>query len=131
MLRRTLFKSLLGAAALVPGLSVAAKVAARPRSLLIQESPLAGFQYYQGQRVWPRLTVGQPLDLRREPDNPFDARAVAVWWHGRQLGYLPRNENTAVAQMLDRGERLEGRIAALSEQGGPWRRIRLSVHHLH
>jgi hypothetical protein len=50
-----------------------------------------------------------------------------VEWRGVQLGYLPRAENEAVAAALDRGERVEGRIAALIEHKNPWRRLRIDV----
>lgn len=63
----------------------------------------------------------------REPQNPYDPRAVRVDWRGHKLGYVPRIENTAVAQMLDRGERLTARILQLRESHDPWERVRLVV----
>ena len=95
--------------------------------LLVQSSPLAGFQYHAGTAVWTQLKVGDRLQLVREPENPHDARAVRVDWQGRQLGYLPRAENEAVAAAMDSGERVEGRIAALVEHRNPWRRVRIEV----
>lgn len=95
--------------------------------LLVQSSPLAGFQYHSGGEVWAQLKVGDRLQLVREPENAHDARAVRVEWQGRQLGYLPRVENEAVAAAMDRGERVEGRIAALVEHRNPWRRLRIEV----
>ncbi|MFN6961083.1 MAG: HIRAN domain-containing protein [Rhodocyclaceae bacterium] len=95
--------------------------------LLVQSSPLAGFQYHAGAAVWDQLRVGDPLVLIREPDNPYDARAVRVEWQGVKLGYLPRAENEAVAAALDRGERVAGRIAALVRHKNPWRRLRIDI----
>lgn len=95
--------------------------------LLVQSSPLAGFQYHAGAALWEELAVGDALTLVREPLNPHDARAVRVEWRGQQLGYLPRAENEAVAAALDRGERVEGRIAALVDHRNPWRRLRIEV----
>lgn len=77
--------------------------------------------------TYPRRRVGQPLTLRRRPDNPHDQRAVEIWWQDRMLGHLPRLDNAAVAQMLDRGERLEARIAALTRDPDPWKRIGVAV----
>ncbi|MCO6440889.1 MAG: HIRAN domain-containing protein [Nitrococcus mobilis] len=45
----------------------------------------------------------------REPANPHDPKAVRIDWHNQKLGYVPRDENTAISQMLDRGERLGAR----------------------
>jgi len=95
--------------------------------LLVQSVPLAGFQYHAGEALWETLRVGDALELVREADNPYDARAVRVDWRGIKLGYLPRVANRAVAEELDRGGRLEARIAALTKARNPWQRIRIEV----
>jgi hypothetical protein len=95
--------------------------------ILLQESPLAGYQYHRASGVWPFLRVGEALKLRREPGNPHDPNAIAVWYKNEHLGYVPRLENRTLAQMLDRGERLEARIVRLLDDENPWRRIRFRV----
>lgn len=97
------------------------------RRILLQESPLAGYQYHRAAGVWPFLRVGEALRLRREPGNLHDANAIAVWYKNEHLGYVPRRENRTLAQMLDRGERLEARIVRLLDDENPWRRIRFRV----
>lgn len=108
-------------------LAVGGIVQAQSVKLLVQSSPLAGFQYHAAPDVWSQLQVGDRLALIREPENQHDARAVRVEWRGRQLGYLPRAENAAVAAAMDRGEHVEGRIAALVAADNPWRRVRIEV----
>ncbi len=110
---------------LLCALSLAAQ--AQTVKLLVQSSPLAGFQYHAGTLLWNDLKVGDPLTLAREPANPHDPRAVRVEWRGSQLGYLPRAENEAVATAMDRGERVAGRISALLQHKNPWRRVRIEV----
>ena len=95
--------------------------------MLVQSSPLAGFQFYAGAALWDRLQVGDALALVRELDNPHDSNAVRVEWRGVKLGYLPRAENRIVAAEMDRGTRVEGRVAALRRERDPWRRIRIDV----
>jgi hypothetical protein len=95
--------------------------------ILIQSSPLAGFQFHEGKQLWDQLKVGDPLTLVREPDNPHDARAVRVQWNGHMLGYVPRAENDAVARQLDRGNRLEARIVRLTKHRDPWKRVEFEV----
>jgi len=63
----------------------------------------------------------------READNRFDDRAVRVDWQGHKLGYIPRMDNAAVAQLLDRGETLEAAIAGLENSSNPWDRVRVEV----
>jgi len=96
--------------------------------LLVQESPLAGYRYAAASDVWPLLRVGDALELSREPDNPHDANAVRVQWRGRQLGYVPRRENAALAWGLDRGELLRARITRLEPHPNPARRVRFEVY---
>ncbi|MDP1606758.1 MAG: HIRAN domain-containing protein [Rhodocyclaceae bacterium] len=109
------------------GLAFGFVAQAQTVKLLVQSSPLAGFQYHAGAVLWEQMKEGDALTLVREPDNRHDARAVRVEWQGRQLGYLPRAENEAVAAAMDRGERVEGRIAALVRHKNPWRRLRIDV----
>lgn len=96
--------------------------------ILVQSSPLAGFQYHSAAELWGELKLGDTLTLTREPDNPFDANAVRVSWRGQQLGYLPRAENLAVAAEMDGGGRVEARIARLRNHRNPWQRILLEVY---
>jgi len=44
-----------------------------------------------------------------------------------KLGYLPRIENIAVSQMLDRGERLGASIVRVKESRHPGERVRLKI----
>jgi hypothetical protein len=105
----------------------AAAAPARRHRILLQQSPLAGFQYHAGESLWPLLSVGAPLTLAREPDNRHDSSAVAVHFLGRRIGYLPRVENTAVSQLIDRGQTLHVQIAELSQDRNPWKRIQVAV----
>ena len=106
----------------------ASPVTAQPATrILIQSSPVAGFQFHEGKRVWDQLKVGDALALVRQPDNAHDARAVRVEWNGHLLGYVPRAENDAVARQLDRGNKLEARIVRLTKHRDPWKRIEFEV----
>jgi hypothetical protein len=96
--------------------------------VLVQSSPLAGFRYHEAADLWDLLRVGDLLELRRETDNPHDAYAVAVWWRGRKLGYVPRRENKALAWGIDQGEQVGARISRLTAHPNPARRIEVEVY---
>jgi hypothetical protein len=110
---------------LVAGYVLAAEVTAQ---ILVQSSPLAGFQYYAGKALWDEIHEGDALVLVREPDNAYDAHAVRVEWHGVKLGYVPRRDNTAVARMLDNGTAMNARITRLTKSRNPWQRILFDVY---
>lgn len=124
MKRRTFFRRLFsGFGATVAGPAMGG----HDSTVQIQESPIAGFQFHRGDAVWESLNVGDELKLVRESSNEHDPDAVAIYFGDEQLGYVPRAENSAISQMLDRGEDLEARICRLLVSDDPWQRIRISI----
>jgi hypothetical protein len=124
--RRAVLATALCAALLTglwPGRSQAQQV-----RLLVQSSPLAGFNYHQASAVWQDMRVGDRLALEREPDNVHDARAIAVQWRGHKLGYVPRAQNATLAWAMDRGENLNARVSRLQRHRNPRKRMEFEVY---
>ncbi len=97
------------------------------RPLVIQHSRLAGFRHHEAPRFWSALSAGAPLSLSAEEDNPHDGDAVAVYWRGRKLGYLPRGENLVAAWLLARRRPLAARVRRLLPKAEHNRRLELDV----
>jgi len=95
--------------------------------IIIQTSPLAGFQYHAGRALFPLMSVGDKLTLIREADNPHDPKAVRVEWRGAMIGYAPRVDNADLARMMDHGVPAEGRIVHLQKARDPWKRVLIEV----
>ena len=122
-------KCLLLAAALLAGVQLPAdRAAAQQVRILVQSSPLAGFNYHQAPEVWQGMRIGDALRLEREPDNVHDARAISVQWRGHKLGYVPRVHNAALAWAMDRGEILDARVSRLQPHRNPRKRIEFEVY---
>jgi hypothetical protein len=122
-------KHALFAAALLAGLSVLAdRAPAQQVRILVQSSPLAGFNYHQATEVWQGMRIGDALKLEREPDNVHDAGAISVQWRGHKLGYVPRAQNAALAWAMDRGESLDARVSRLQPHRNPRKRIEFEVY---
>lgn len=87
-----------------------------PKREGLRSHNVVGERYRPDQLQSPKFAPGSALKLVREPDNPHDSNAVAVWDAEETLhvGYLPRDEVGPVAKMLDRGEEL--RCYSLWEQ---------------
>ena len=68
-----------------------------PQRFNIVAQKYAGFE----DPYLPGMPADQPALLAREPDNPADAFAVAVYVDGRRVGYLSKRENVAVAKHID------------------------------
>ncbi len=109
-------------------MALAAPACAADARIIVQQSPLAGFQYYEGKDIWTMMRVGDSLQLAREPQNPHDAKAVRVLWRNEMLGYIPRRENSDVARQMDRGAPVKARIVQLKEARNPWQRIEFEVY---
>lgn len=70
---------------------------------------VAGESYRQ--KEIKKCREGDPLVLKREPDNRYDPCAVAVLReNGEQIGYVPRNQAEWVSRIMDEGKRVEERI---------------------
>ncbi len=122
-------RKLLAAAILATGLAIILPVAAEESAaeILVQVSMTAGLRYHEAKAVWEEMQVGDSLTLVREPENPYDARAVRVEWQGHKLGYIPRAENEAVARQMDRGNALQARLTKLVYYRNHRRKLELEV----
>ena len=121
MNRRTFFKALLAffAGAQLPAIA-GAKPEPEPKRIFIQRSPIAGAQYYDAPVIDSLAKHSDTLTLKREPHNPYDKRAVAIYWRNHKIGYIPRRENRIIAQMMDAGEDLQARLAIVSTAYPQW-----------
>lgn len=62
------------------------------------------FRGSEAKRIANSLEEGDTVELEREPDNQYDANAVACYAQGEHIGYIPAANNTALALALDDGE---------------------------
>lgn len=96
-------------------------------NLLLQDSPLAGFQFHAGKKIWPQMRVGDRLMLIREPNNEHDRLAIRVEWQQQKIGYVPRRENSDIARLMDHGVPVFARISRLAQSRDPWARVRFEI----
>ena len=93
---------------------------------------VAGFQYHDGMdaAVAATLREGGELVLRREPENPHDAKAVALHTPlGDKIGYLPRRRNAVPARLADQDATLRAVLTRFSPEAMPWERAEVRVAH--
>ena len=109
---------------------------------VILECPVAGTGFHDIKEIWDELYVGAKLALVREPKNKYDKNAVAVALAADYdddpedfdfdyiLGYIPRNQNTAIAAMLDMGwqEMLEAEITELKDHAPYSDKLHIAVY---
>ncbi|MFD1318366.1 HIRAN domain-containing protein [Loigolactobacillus zhaoyuanensis] len=90
---------------------------------------IAGFTYHDGLDVIDELTLGKPVTLIAESDNPVDGEAVAIYYHKHKLGYVPAAKNEFISKLLyfGYGDFLEARIQYMNKETHPERQFRVVV----
>ena len=89
---------------------------------------IAGFTFWEGLEVFNDLKVGSKLELRLEPENPYDPEAVMVFFGETKLGYIPRAKNSQVYQLLFFGHDIfEVFVSHIDLQQHPERQIRVVI----
>jgi hypothetical protein len=94
------------------------------------ETYIAGFYYYEGEKVVKRLRKNEPLVLKREPGNPYDENAIEVYTkEGVKLGYIPRSLNPVPAALMDEKKRLTAEVMEVNLPPTPsWERVKIAVY---
>lgn len=79
----------------------------------------------------PAFALGQPVALVREPENPYDRYAIAVWDPDRQmhLGYIQKKRASRLAKRLDKGEDLRAVVMWETRKGSERVGVRLLIVH--
>lgn len=95
--------------------------------IFIYDTYIRGFRFHQGPEVIGRIRPEDTLDLVREHDNAHDENAVAVYWEGHKLGYLPMLENVSLAYMLDHGLLLACHVVHTQPEAPPWEQCFIAI----
>ncbi|MHC1705922.1 MAG: HIRAN domain-containing protein [Bacteroidales bacterium] len=75
------------------------------RDILVLEIHIAGTSYRENiDEVEPSINAGQMFRMIREPDNPYDDWAIAVYSEEYKLGFVPRDRNEVIARLMDAGK---------------------------
>ena len=86
---------------------------------------VAGFSHWYGFEVMHKLQPGAKLRLVPEPDNPYDPSAIALYKGKTKIGFVPRDRNTALAQLLffGHGKAFECRVTHVVPDAHPERMV--------
>ena len=74
---------------------------------------------YQDKKVLERLTVDTYIDMVLEPDNPYDRDAVALFFEGEKIGYVPKAEKRPFVACLKLKRGIYGVITDIDESEYP------------
>lgn len=99
------------------------------RDIFLFDTFVAGTTHIEGiEELAPHLNVGDKLDFFREPDNPYDSRAIVIRnSDGVKIGYVPKEDNAVFSRLMDAGKLLFGKITA-KETKGKWLKINIDIY---
>ncbi|HEV3087266.1 MAG TPA: DEAD/DEAH box helicase [Candidatus Elarobacter sp.] len=75
---------------------------------------VVGVSFEGRQDVVAALRPGDALELRRDPENPYDLNAIGVWFGTLQLGFIKREIAARIAPNVDGGERYTAEVTAVT-----------------
>lgn len=62
---------------------------------------IVGSNFVSADELIKALKGGEKLSLVRQPDHEHDKNAVAVFFEGRPIGYVPKTHNVTLAKFID------------------------------
>jgi hypothetical protein len=97
------------------------------RRYLLNNCFIAEFQHHAGPTLLDELNVGTRLALVPEPENIYDRYAVRLEFDGNHVGYIPREQNRTVSELLQQGAPLSCTVTALSPEAPLSEAVRIEV----
>jgi hypothetical protein len=75
---------------------------------------VAGLDYIDDiDEIFPKIEVGDRLELFRESTNEYDKHAILVKYRGEKIGYVPRKDNYVLSKLMDGGKHLYGVVVSI------------------
>lgn len=96
--------------------------------IFLFDSHVAGTSFVEGiDELETHLKIDDRLDFFREPDNPYDDKAIVIKnTDGVKIGYVPKEDNVIFSRLMDAGKLLFGRITH-KEMKGKWLKIDIKI----
>ena len=99
------------------------------RDIFLFDTYVAGTTHIEGiQELAEYLSIDDRLDFFREPDNPYDPKAIVIKTvSGVKVGYVPKADNLIFSRLMDAGKLLFGKISS-KEIKGKWVKINIKLY---
>jgi HIRAN domain len=98
----------------------------KKREFFFNEFYVAGYTYYDGEKIEDFLLEGKILRFKREPQCQQDPGAVEIYAGRKKLGYIPKKDNHEISQLLDYGMTIKGMICKRNFDDQPRKRIKVT-----
>jgi len=90
-----------------------------------------GFQFYKGPKIINQINENDLVDLVREPNNEYDEYAIAIHYKNTKIGYVPREDNVVLSNLLDaKLLDLQAEITHVEPKTEKWENIHVAIYAL-
>lgn len=101
------------------------------REVFLLHIEVAGTGYCEQMNdIYPKLKTDEVLQMRRDPQNKYDKKAIGIYFEQTRIGWVPRTMNEIISRLMDAGKVFFCRITELSEQSpeNPWKHISCKIY---
>lgn len=99
------------------------------KNLCFKTFYIAGFNYYEGAIVFENLKIGTVLDIVAENNNIHDEYALALYFDGKKLGFVPSDDNVEMSKLISLGYNIfKAVVQQISPQEHPARQVKIIVY---
>ncbi len=98
------------------------------QDILLLQTNIAGYQYYNGKKVEKYFNKGDLLKLKLQEDNPYDSNAVEIYFQDVKIGYLPRYDNEVIANLLREEKQIYAKIDEFMPHNPDWNKVSVAVY---
>ena len=86
------------------------------KDIYLSNINVAGTSYVDMSEMYNKLLEGDILYLKRERNNEYDSNAIMIiTTEGYVIGYAPKENNTILKNLMDKGKYLYGKIKEISD----------------
>ncbi len=93
----------------------------KPNMKIKDRFSVAGVQYSDYQKIKGPVKVGTVLRAMREPKNPYDASAIALYYEAHRIGYIPKgNLKSTIIKHKEAGVNFKFVLTSVNKQNPTW-----------
>lgn len=93
----------------------------KPNMKIKDRFSVAGVQYSDYQKIKGPIKVGTVLRAMREPKNPHDASAIALYYGAHRIGYIPKgNLKSTIIKHKEAGVSFKFVLTSINKQNPTW-----------
>lgn len=97
------------------------------RDMLALSCLVAGSSYQNLKEIEPELVRQTVFEMKREAANQFDKKAIAIYYDKNKIGYIPKEKNEVIANLMDAGKKFSARLISKKWEGN-WLQIIVEVY---